>query len=269
MKTGIMNDRVNKSGVWSNEEVRFIEEHHQILTPEEIARKLKRNPRTVRKYIERKFGMTFLSIKSTEYDITTSPVWADLRKQFSSDELKIFLHHWHRIINQFKDDVYPTEQMQVVDTIKLEILMNRSLTEQQKCVSDIKRNESRLFQERSKEDKDEILIRGIEMQIASLRAAQESLHSDYRDMLQRKSSILKEMKATRDARIKNIESFKHSFSGWMVRILDSPQLRRQLGSYIEKMRIASDLEKERLSELHQYADGMLDQPILNADDVVI
>ena len=30
-------------------------------------------------------------------------------------------------MSQFKDDVTPTEEMQVVDLIKLELLMNRSL----------------------------------------------------------------------------------------------------------------------------------------------
>lgn len=254
----------NKGGGFTNTEKEFIDNNHQVMNIKDIAKHLHRSENGIRKYIVRKFGSSFVPIKSLEYDIMQSPIWEDLKKQFSSDELDLFMHHWNRIINQFKDDVYPTEQMQVVDTIKLEILMNRALVEQQKCVTEIKKNERRLMDERTKEDKDEVLIINIERQIAALRAAQESLHSDYRDMLQRKGGILKEMKATRDSRIKNIESFKHSFSGWMIKILDSPQLRRELGTYVEKMRLSSEMELKRLSEFHVYSDGVIDIPILSS-----
>ena len=38
---------------------------------------------------------------------------------------------------QFKDDVFHTEEIQIVDTIKLEILMNRILTSQQESLQNI------------------------------------------------------------------------------------------------------------------------------------
>ena len=59
-----------------------------------------------------------------------------------------------------RDDVLPTEELQIIDVIKLEILMNRALTSQQTNVRDIQRYEDLVTEEKSKsleiQDKDYI-----------------------------------------------------------------------------------------------------------------
>lgn len=44
--------------------------------------------------------------------------------------------------------------------------------------------------------------------------------------------------------------------------MNDPKLRQDIGVYIEKMRIATNVEYERLSELFNYADGQTDTPLL-------
>ena len=66
-------------------------------------------------------------LEKAQYDLTFRPYWVELQQQFTDDELKLFQYHWARIISQFKDDIIPTEELQVVDLIKLELLMNRAL----------------------------------------------------------------------------------------------------------------------------------------------
>ena len=61
--------------------------------------------------------------KQAEYELTIRPYWNKLE---SSSQMKAQFftgQEW----SQFKDDVTPTEEMQMVDLIKLELLMNRSL----------------------------------------------------------------------------------------------------------------------------------------------
>lgn len=264
---GLKNKR---AGPWSSKDKLYIAEHHKTKSAAEIADAIGKNTAKVEEYILLNFASSFQEIsKSAEYDITYSPIWHDIVRQFTADERKMFLHHWGRIISQFKDDVYPTEQMQVVDTIKLDILMNRCLTEQHRCMTEIRYNERLLDEERRKEkpDRDKDYMFNLEKQIGVMRAAQESLHGDYENLLQEKNKILKEMKATRDARIKSIESYKHSFSGWMVRLLEDKELRKKVGEDMEKMRIAAGFEHKRLSEYHTYIDGTLDRPILIPEDV--
>jgi hypothetical protein len=258
----------NKRGPWSAEEKQYIAEKCSSMTATAIAAHLKRNSEAVAKYIKENHASSFTeTAKSAEYDIKQSPVWKDLERQFTAQELNMFLYHWGRIISQFRDDVYPTEEMQVIDTIKLEILMNRCLSQQQQCMRDIKDLESRLLTEKEQENKNLQEIGNLERQVGILRAAQESLNSDFKDMLQKKNAILKEMKATRESRIKHLESNKNNFLSLIRKIIEDKEFRYKLGIDMEKMRIATNVEYERLSEYHKYIDGMVDQPFLTPENV--
>jgi hypothetical protein len=259
----------NKRGPWSKDEKQFIADNAAKMGYKEIAATLQRNPEAVKKYVIENHASSFTeSAKSAEYDIQKSPIWNDIKQQFTPDELRMFLYHWGRIVSQFRDDVYPTEEMQVVDTIKLEILMNRAVTQQRKVQQDIEALEALLATERANIERDHEAINGLEHQISVLRAAQINLNSDYQDLLKEKNKILKEMKATRDARIKQIESNKHNFVRFMRDIVENGAMRRRLGIEMEKMRLAADVEFERLSEWHEYEDGEVDQPILTPDNVL-
>ena len=79
--------------------------------------------------------------------------------------------------------------------------------------------------------------------------------------------MLKDLKATREQRIKRLEDSKQTFIGWVRNLMSNPDVRRQIGTDMEKMRLAMDAEKNRLSEYHKYEDGNLDQPFLTPDTV--
>lgn len=147
--------------------------------------------------------------------------------------------------------------------------MNRALTSQQTNVRDIQRYEDLVTEEKSKslEIQDKDYIYSLERQVAVLRAAQESLTRDYRDLQTKKASMLKDLKATREQRIKRLEDSKQTFIGWVRNLMSNPDVRRQIGTDMEKMRLAMDAEKNRLSEYHKYEDGNLDQPFLTPDTV--
>lgn len=53
----------------------------------------------------------------------------------------------------------------------------------------------------------------------------------------------------------------------MKQIIENRELRKRLGEDMEKMRLASELEYQRLSSLHKYIDGGVDQPILNHESI--
>jgi hypothetical protein len=87
-------------------------------------------------------------------------------------------------------------------------------------------------------------------------------------MLKEKNKILKEMKATRDARIKHLEGNKHNFVNFLRRIVEDRAMRTRLGRDMEKMRLATQVEYQRLSEWHEYDDGEVDQPFLTPENVL-
>ena len=179
----------------------------------------------------------------------------------------MFTYHWGRIIGQFRDDVLPTEELQVIDAIKLEILMNRALKEQSKTMRDIEHMEDVVKAEKDKHtaDQDRDYVMNLERQLAIYRASIETLSKDYKELGTKKSGMLKDLKATREQRVKRLEDSKQSFIGWIKHLMEAPDFRNELGISMEKMRLASEAERKKLSGYHSYEDGTIDQPFLTPE----
>lgn len=267
-----------KKGRISKEDEEFIKDNLS-LSPDDLAKAVQRDPESVKEFIRRKVARGQFEppwwleeddANTAEYNLISRPFWHEITQQFTDEELEIFKYHWVRIISQFKDDVIPTEELQVVDLIKMEILMNRALKSNKENIEQIRLIDQMISEERRKglELADKEIIFSFERQIASLKASQESLNRDYRELQSKKNAMLKDMKATREQRVKRLEDSKNNFSSWMAHLMTNPSLSEKYGEEMEKMRLAAEKEKERLSSFHQYIDGTVDQPILTPDTVM-
>ena len=58
-----------------------------------------------------------------------------------------------------------------------------------------------------------------------------------------------------------------NFNSWMAHLISNPELAMQYGQEMEKMRLAMEKEKQRLSEFHKYTDDQVDQPFLTPETV--
>ena len=258
-----------KKGRFSITEMEFIEANAEVLSPESIAEKLDRDPDSIREWISKKIGFSVKQKKEAAVanELKTKPYYRELNQQFSADELEMFEFHFKKMWSQFKDDVFHTEEMQIIDTIKLELLMNRILKSQQETTEQIKTYE-RLVQEEKAADRDQRdvdYIMNLERQVAILRASQETLSKDYKDLQTRKATMLKDLKGTREQRIKAIEDSKQTFASFVTQIATDEHFRLKIGKDMEKMRLAMENEKERLSDYHSYLDGSVDRPFLTPD----
>ena len=260
-----------KKGRFTKTEQEFIKNNHREMSTLDMAAHLDRDPVSIESYVKDKIGNATLDDREIEalHDLQNRPFWKDLQKQFTEEELQSLLYHWSRIITQFRDDVLPTEELQIIDAIKLEILMNRALIGQQSNMKNISDYEELITVEKSKslEIQDKDYIYNLERQIAVCRAAQDSLTRDYKDLQTKKAAMLKDLKATREQRIKRLEDSKQTFIGWVRNLMSNPDTRREIGIEMEKMRLAMNKEAERLSEYHKYEDGLIDQPFLTPDSV--
>lgn len=244
-----------------------------------VANELSRDPKSLLSFIKKKVSSGDfpepswltgnIEEEKAKYHLKARPYYNELKDQFTADELKLFEYHWTKIIAQFGEDVIATEEIQVVDLIKLELLMNRSLKSNKANVEQITALEALIAEERAvdpdQQRGDEIF--NMERQVASLRAAQESLNRDYRDLQDKKNKMLKDMKGTREQRIKRFEDKKTSFSGWMAYLAANPEVTQQYGYDLAKMTLAMEAEKERLSQWHKFQDGEVDQPFLTPETV--
>lgn len=258
-----------KKGRISKEEERIIARLIDSLTVEDIAKQLDRDVESIDNFVKRKFKVGLSNEEAAAFSLEDRPYWIELRSQFTDEELDLFKYHWSRIISQFKDDVFPTEELQVVDVIKLELLMNRCLKTNKDNIVELNTFTELVREERArdKDQRDQDYIINLERQIAALRASQESLNRDYRELQTKKAAMLREMKGTREQRIKRLEDSKQSFTSWVANLMQDPETMKRYGIEMEKMRLAMNKERERLSQLHKYEDGTIDQPLLTPDTV--
>lgn len=259
-----------KKGRISKDEERIINRLVDSLTVEDIALKLDRDVESIDSFIKRKLRKNLTNEEVAAFSLEDRPYWNELTGQFTDEELELFKYHWSRIIAQFKDDVFPTEELQVVDVIKLEILMNRCLKSNKDNLNELNMIDKMIRDERAKEkeDRDQDYLMNLERQAAALRASQESLNRDYRELQSKKASMLREMKGTREQRIKRLEDSKQSFTAWIATLMQDPETLKKYGIEMEKMRLAMLKERDRLSSFHKYEDGGIDQPFLTPDTVI-
>ena len=192
-----------KKGRFSKDEERTIGRLINSMTPEDIATQLDRDTESVVNFIKRKFNVGTSREEQAAYSLENRPYYKELRQQFTDEELELFKYHWSRMVSQFKNDVLPTEEVQIVDTIKLELLMNRCLKGNKENIEQINTYDHMIQDERArdKDQQDIDYIINLERQVASLRASQESLNKDYRELQVKKSSMLKEMKGTKSSEL--------------------------------------------------------------------
>ena len=227
-----------KKGRFSVDEMSFIEAQAEVLSPDQIAEKLDRDPASIRDWIEKNIGFSASHKKEAAVanELKAKPYYRELSNQFSAEELEMFEFHFKKMWSQFKDDVFHTEEMQIIDTIKLEILMNRILKSQMDNQQEVLMNE-RLVQDEKARDKDQRdmdLIINMERQIAILSASQETLSKDYKDLQARKATMLKDLKGTREQRIKAIEDSKLTFASLVKKSQQTPPTVTTLGSRWKK-----------------------------------
>jgi len=117
------------------------------------------------------------------------------------------------------------------------------------------------------DDKDIEMIKQYSVQIDSLYKTCGTIQKEYTDLHSSKTKIFSALKATREQRIKQIENSKESFVDWVKELMKNPDKRKEYGVYMEKHRIATEVEYKRLSEFHVYDDKEVDVPILNSETV--
>lgn len=255
-----------KTGRWSKIEIQFIRDNYKSMTVEELSKHLDRPPDKITEIV----GELHVpdDIRQSELNIRRTHEWKQITQQLSPDEQETFLYHWREIINQLKSDITHTERMQVMDICRTEILINRALKRLYEVQLKIEDTDKEIKAESLKEEKDIDKIIRMKEAYSGILASMTAIQKEHQLLTERKQSIIRDIKGTRDQRKKRIEDEgKATLTSWVVSLIENPELRRNLGIEIEKFRHAVNVEYERLSDYYTYADGKVDQPVLNSDNV--
>lgn len=266
-----------KKGKLSEEEVKLILEQSAFKTDEELALMLNRSKSMVaigRKRAEMLGADKAKKADSEEvlkqYALITKPFWRDLKTQFSADELRLAQELWYSLFKQFGEDVTATEELQIIDLIQVQILINRNLSERQGAQKTIYKLEGRLNEEFAKpvDEQNADLIVALTNEVNMGSSGQQARTQEYKNLLEKKQQLMKDVKGTRDQRYKEIKDSKDTFFNW-IKLHGESLLRQEESHLMELHKIATEKERLRLSSYHEYLDNTVDRPLLNSDSVLL
>ena len=262
-----------KRGQLSLEEEKFIRDSIDTLSIEQIALSLNRNKEPISKYVDQ--NRLYASAENNENEILrhklhSKTFWLEILRQFDEDsgELEYFENTWIGLIKQFREDVLPAEELQIKQFITIDILINRSMKERKRHISETEKLQKLVDKEYEKpEDQRDIpRLANLETQLSFARNSIASYTNEYTKLLSEQQKISKDLKATREQRIKRIEDGKSSWVG-LIRMLEEETIREKEGREMEILSLATDHARKKLYDYHQYADNNVDCPILNPESI--
>jgi len=268
-----MNMIRKKRGQLGLDEEKYIRESYGSLTIEQIADHLNRTPEPIKRYIKE----NNLTIINNEQELKDSEIlrqklysktfWPEIKRQFDEEtgELKYFEDTWIGLIKQFREDVLPAEELQIKQFITIDILINRSMKERKRHIAETEKLQRLVDKEYDKpeEQRDIPKLANLETQLSFARNSISNYTNEYTKLLGEQQKISKDLKATREQRIKRIEDGKSSWIG-LIRMLEDEEVREKEGKEMEILALATEKYKDKLSEYHQYLDNNLDKPFLNS-----
>lgn len=259
-----------KRGKLSNGEMDYIRQNCFDLSIAEISAFLNRTEAPVRKFIDAE-NLKARNMTDDEHmliKLRERYYYQELKKQFSDGEIIFFEHQWIDYYKQFSEDVTHTEEMQILEVVRTEILINRGMEDRQEVIRNIERLNKLIDDEMEKPEplQDPQAIAMFQTQLGAAFSSKSSYINEHEKLLTKKERLLKDLKGTREQRKRNTEDAKTNFSAWL-RQLDDDDLRKREGYEMEVNRIAADKALDGLAEYHTFEDGVIDQPFLNADTV--
>lgn len=260
-----------KRGKLSKEEMNYIRQNCFDLSLEEIAQHLNRTVGPVKKFIDKE-NLKARDLTDQEHLLSTLRTryyYFELKKQMSDAEIIFFEHNWVDFYKQFNEDVTHTEEMQILEVIRTEILINRSMEDRQEIIRQIANLERLIDNELDKEEpaQDGQLVAVYQTQMGAMIGSKSSYINEHEKLLTKKERYLKDLKGTREQRKRVSDDAKTNFSLWM-RQLDTMEMKEQEGFDMEVQAIAAQKARKRLSEFHAYEDGDVDQPLLNSETYI-
>lgn len=255
-----------KRGQLALDEQKYIRENFSTLTIEEIAENLNRSQAPIKKYIsDNSLSEDSVVDSMIRQKLYGKSFWSEIQKQFDdiSGELQYFEETWINLIKQFREDVLPAEELQIKQFITIDILINRSMKERKRHIAETEKLQKQVDFEYSmpESDRDTARLANLETQLSFARNSIANYTNEYTKLLSEQQKISKDLKATREQRIKRIEDGKSSWVG-LIRMLEDEEIREKQGREMEILKMATDKFKLNLQDIHEYADGTLDKPFL-------
>lgn len=237
------------------EEEKLKKESKKEKTPEEVKQEVK------------------VAVEEKSKSIRDSYEWKSLEQEFTPDELNVFEEIYNGLMAQFQGNVVQSEHGQMMHACRIDLLMKRNLVTRKKAKNEADRLEKALFQHEMEMDlkaEDEITEAdkkfGAKLAdtLANARHAETRHTSEYSKLLDKYGDIMKDLKGTRDQRVKEFESADINFFQ-LLKNLRNKNTQQREARQMELVALAGEKAYERLSQVHTYEDNSKDRPLLTAE----
>lgn len=260
-----------KRGQLSLDEEKYIRDNFSSKTIDEIANDLNRTVTPIQRYVnENQLAVVHNSNDDIilKQKLHSKTFWPEILRQFDTDsgELQYFEDTWVGLIKQFREDVLAAEELQIKQFITIDILINRSMKERKRHISETEKLQKLVDEEYKKpeESRDIPKLANLETQLSFARNSIANYTNEYTKLLNEQQKISKDLKATREQRIKRIEDGKSSWTG-LIRMLEDEEIREKEGREMEILALATENYRNKLSEYHKFQDNTVDQPFLTPE----
>lgn len=253
----------------SKEEEQFILNNLDKIPDEEIAKKMGQSIEVVKLVRLRSPVLKTYNDNEAIEQLHSKHYWKEIKKILLGGEVEYFEKEWLQLMSQFSNaEIVYTDEMQIKDLIITEIFLGRNLSKRKDIIRDQGSLTNNIREEENKEedvrDLNQLAIMRREM--AALEASLQSLDKNQQGYEDRKDSLLKALKATREARLKQMEDRGKNFFG-LIKYLNERDAREKEGRWMDLMDKATEKSYNDLTQVVQYEDGSLDCPILDPDMV--
>lgn len=263
-----------KRGQLGLDEEKFIRDNFNSLSLDDIANHLNRSLAPIQRYIEENRLAGDPADQNDEkilrLKLRSKNFWTEIKRQFDEDsgELEYFESLWINLIKQFREDVLPAEELQIKQFITIDILINRSMKERKRHITETEKLQKEVDKEYAKSDAERDIpkLANLETQLSFARNSIANYTNEYTKLLNEQQKISKDLKATREQRIKRVEDGKSSWVG-LIRMLEDEEIRERQGREMEIINLATEKVKSKLYDYHNYADNTIDSPFLTPESI--
>ena len=251
-----------RTGRLSKEEQSYIDSQPETVSDLEIAKKL---DRSIDAITQRRASAPQITANTEmeEYviQLREKHFWPTIKRSLLEDEIIIFEKQWAALYSQFfHQGVTPTDEIMMKDVIIEDILLHRALEQKKNILEEIRDNERLISEERQKDvdDRDNDFMTNALRTIVQLRGTSEAFTKEINDIKKTKDSKFKDLKATRNERLKTIEEGgKNIFA--LIKLLDDTKSRETEGRMAGLVYAAATNESDDLKKETVFADGEVDR----------
>jgi hypothetical protein len=266
-------ERKSHRGSISDEVKQWILKNKSAITADEMAKQLKLKPATVQKIIDTFGGLQNKNAMWRER-LRRSVIWKQIREELNDVEIEFFVEKYMQLMEQFKDDVMATEEQQVFNIIRIEVLMHRNMAGKKSLrqgIERLERHSEELLQAHGNSiagmdvetrDQWDTLIENI----SDAHKAEQSKTGEYTNLQKEHNALTEGLKATRDQRLDRASTSKKSWTE-LVKDLLQRDVQEKETRQLELYKLALNEETKRLGTPFRFQDNTMDLPYLSPETI--